>query len=409
MPIQTKIGVLTQLPGETLPQPGLIDNIYAKYLTKELDFLDDASNRPLASDFTSDPLVHINSSDWEDLATVYRAWRDSYIKEQNEYWIYRVWKDELFFRNWVQDPVPGGGNPYEFLRITFPSREGEFNLPYPNPIGSEHYSFYNSRRNLYEDYTRYKMDPRALMEQFGSNELTMHLTTYVDPMGEPVYDENGELTGYNEVTIEAEVEEIFMLYRSRRDRMIFLIVYQGHYGQKSNSEIVELANLKTFFENFDKASFMEMVSPLELSSTWLSERFPDGIPSWYEWVNNIPQFAKELFEGVSSWNVLEPIDNLSKLPATGNPGDVVRVVSGENGWDWVIWNPVTSSWTSEAVNMFQDFDTFDRARRDARLKAKNELALAMRPFIFASLDIPAFQLTVDSTLEGDLRSFPSIA
>jgi hypothetical protein len=412
MAINEKVGILTHVPGEVLPQPGLIDNIYAKILTKELDFLDDVNSRPLASDFTADPTVYTNVNSWEDLGMVYRAWRDAYFKEQNEYWLSRTWKDELVFRNWVQDPVPGGGNPYEFLRFTVPSREGEFNLPYPNPAGSEHYSFQNSRRALYEDYTLYRMpDIQSMFDQYLQDEERgiSQIISYTDSLFEEVYDENGELTGYTSGVYDIEIGDLFTTYRARRDEMYWLLSNKRFSPLTSQQEI-RLNALKSWYTNFDKQAYLEMSSIYgkteEEINTPVLDSSGNSFDKWYPGTRSL----YSSLEGATSFNILPPFQNIqSARLVTGNVGDVARILDdGGQGIDYLVWDQVSNSWENMSTNVaMSDYDTTVRARRDARLKAKNEVILAMRPFLFAGLDIPSFQLTTDSTLEGELRSFPS--
>jgi len=97
----------------------------------------------------------------------------------------------------------------------------------------------------------------------------------------------------------------------------------------------------------------------------------------------------EVLSNVDKLNVLPAVTNSSLLPATGNPGDIVRV----DGDFWA-WDPQNQEWSLGFYNRFiGTFDYTIRAIRDAKLKAKNELALAMRPFMFAEFHIPAFALS----------------
>lgn len=158
MAIHTKVGILTHVPGSSASvTPGLIDGIYADFLTKEYDFMDDPRMFPQDAWFTNDPWVYTNhaTGDWEDIATTYRAWRDEYNKEANEYWLQRSVRTPFQYKNFVKDPSGGAGlNPLEWIRVVWPAPNGDFNIPYPNPKWSDGYSYSNSSRPLVHNMTR---------------------------------------------------------------------------------------------------------------------------------------------------------------------------------------------------------------------------------------------------------------
>ena len=156
MAIHTKVGILTQVPGSSeLVTPGLINGLYADFLTKEFDFLDDSRMYPQDAWFTNNPLEYTNNAtgDWEDIATNYRAWRDEYTKEENEYWLIRSIRAPFQYKNFVKD-TSGYDNPIEYIRLVYPAPNGEFNLPYPNPKWSDGYSYHNSSYPLRHNMTR---------------------------------------------------------------------------------------------------------------------------------------------------------------------------------------------------------------------------------------------------------------
>ena len=143
MAIHTKVGILTQEPGSSTP--GLIDGIYAEFITKALDFLDDLRTYPQREWFTSDPMSYVGMGDWEDVATTYRAWRDQYNKAAYDYWESRYRRTPFSYSRYAIDPAPygDGSNPIDWVRGTNPAKNGDFIFPFPNPTGIEHYSFHN--------------------------------------------------------------------------------------------------------------------------------------------------------------------------------------------------------------------------------------------------------------------------
>ncbi len=203
MAINERVGILTHVPGQDKPNPGLIGGIYGDYLTKELDFLDDSRNQPLASDFTSSAAYWMGFStdpnaggDWEDLGYRYRVWRDSYFHVYEEHWLSRSIRNELSFESIAFDPKPwtnqwNGSNQYEWIRRVSPSTvDGSFNYPYPEfPVAGDHYAFYNNRRPLYHHYQRHNlgslsdMATSALYQTGGSWLIDQNtpVSTNVDP------------------------------------------------------------------------------------------------------------------------------------------------------------------------------------------------------------------------------------
>ena len=162
MAINERVGILTHF-GPKVETPGLIDGIYAEFLTKEFDFLDDVRNWPQSSDFVSDPMTYIGVGDWSDFEYYFRQWRDERSNLIRNYWFNRANRTKFDYENVVLDPNPfsnngNGSNEFEKLRFVFPSKDGEINFPYPDTlIGADHYSFYNRRRPLMVDKVRMGM------------------------------------------------------------------------------------------------------------------------------------------------------------------------------------------------------------------------------------------------------------
>lgn len=162
MAINERVGILTHF-GPRVETPGLIDGVYAEFLTKEFDFLDDVRNWPQSSDFVSDPMTYIGGNDWEDLGTYFRQWRDDRSNKIRNYWFNRANRSKFDYENIVLDSNPysnngNGSNEFEKLRFVFPSKDGEINYPYPDTlIGADHYAYYNRRRPLMVDKVRMGM------------------------------------------------------------------------------------------------------------------------------------------------------------------------------------------------------------------------------------------------------------
>ena len=381
MAIHTKVGILTHVPGSSASvTPGLIDGIYADFLTKELDFLDDPRMGVQNAWFTNDPWEYTNHHvhDWEDLAGTYRAWRDQYLKAENEYWLTRSVRAPFRYENFVQDPT-GWANSFEVIRLVWPAPNGEFNLPYPNPTYTDGYSFTNSSRPLKHNMTRIKMPSlKALYDQFGYNEYDCVLD---EPFIDPITGQ--ELVGG---------EDLLMAYRWHRDEFNRLM----QQLELTQEETDTLAIHRDFFVNFDFSLLSGKSAWDNYSQYWFQNptMYGDDTSVSYP-LGTLPS---QVFAGVEKLNILPMVNNVFELPSVGNPGDVARVAN-ING-DGVLWNPVTSTWSESLYGRFlEDADTMQRARRDAKLKAKNEMALAMRPFTFAALHVPAFSLDSSNVVE----------
>jgi hypothetical protein len=146
MAINERVGILTHVPGDSRVTPGLIEGLYVDYLTKELDFLDDLRVSP--------SIESMNSPYSGDLDTLYRQWRDERFVREVNYWNARKNREPFTYQNFVIDPSADGSNAFEWLRTVTPSPNGDFNVPYPNPVGSTQSFFYNSERPLKHLYLR---------------------------------------------------------------------------------------------------------------------------------------------------------------------------------------------------------------------------------------------------------------
>lgn len=82
-----------------------------------------------------------------------------------------------------------------------------------------------------------------------------------------------------------------------------------------------------------------------------------------------------------------PAVHFGNTPPTGQPGQLLKWANdpldpttyGEYAWD-----PVTNSWSEILAGILSDLNTTSRARRDAWIKAFNEILLANNPFLWAN-------------------------
>jgi hypothetical protein len=215
-----------------------------------------------------------------------------------------------------------------------------------------------------------------MYDQFGYNEYDVTLD---EPFIDPITGETA-LGG----------EDLLMAYRANRDQFLRLMLNTELTQEESDT----LALLRDFFVNFDfsllsgKSAWDNAPQGwfAQVQQNYLSAEYPEGtLPS-------------QVFAGVEVLNVLPKVNSISELPSVGNPGDVAFIFN--NTADAVLWDPITSTWSESLYHRFlDDADAFQRVRRDARLKAKNEMTLAMRPFLFAGLHVPAFSLDSSNIIE----------
>ena len=505
MAIHTKVGILTHVPGSSASvTPGLIDGLYADFLTKEFDFLDDIRYYPQDAWFTNDPWEYTNhaTGDWEDIAGIYRGWRDEYIKESNEYWLTRSVRVPFQYKNFVKDPSGNGSNPIEYIRLVYPAPNGEFNLPYPNPKWSDGYSYHNSSYPLRHNMTRvtlplidlafatsyvssinWILEPslsvrdnqaaidvvqasldlmnnaanvindtlrlpnmdlmnvayeelqtlinngaeQALIDakQVECDELVALENTYVAQMNEiyagsltngvsisDLETQIGDLQNNSQWVQPDTMEKRNTDYRANREVYFKLMNEIAISGNRSES--FSRAGIETE-EDFViiKDKFLNHDFSVDNPNPWNDERFSfawgDGQNPVEGAQNGIIQgqigssdgnntmtnhplgtLPSEVLPGVTSINWLPAVLNTSLLPAIGNPGDVIIVINDE----YFAWDPQNAEWSSGFYYRFLDtFISSMRSIRDAKLKAKNELALAMKPFLFAAFHIPSLSLT----------------
>ena len=464
MAIHTKVGILTQVPGSSASvTPGLIDGLYADFLTKSLDFMDDSRMYPKYEWFTASSRAYIGIGDWEELATTYRAWRDEYTKAEKEYWLTRSIRAPFQYKNFVKDPAPysnnwNGSNPVEWIRMVYPAPNGDFNMPYPNPTGSDHYMYHNSSMPLLHNRTKFRIpiveaalsysifetgmiedqnwvrDNQAAIDA-KQVEIDTVLAMFL-PIAGPggaIQLKNDELqglinSGADQSLIDIAQGELDSLNsQSAAFDAQLEILNQDFADLENNSQWVEPDTMETRFTRYRQGRerwlylVREMVNRdltpeeiLEMESLEANERVLSAgngdlhVSMWSDerfaplYDNNsgtnhpLGTMPADVFPGITDINILPAVQNSSLLPSVGNPGDVIRVIDE----DYYAWDPQNQEWSYNFYDKFlYNLMTTSNAKRDAHVKAKNELALAMRPVEFAGFYIPGFAITVDGAYE----------
>ena len=451
MAIHTKVGILTHVPGSSASvTPGLIDGIYADFLTKEFDFLDDARNYPHNDLFTKDAWETTHyTHDWEDVGTTYRAWRDEYQKDANEYWLARSHRTTFQYKNFVQDP--GGANPLEIIRLVYPAPNGDFNIPYPNPKGSEGYPLYTPSRPLLHNMTRLTLpllDMGFSCANASDASENLENTQYVRDNqaaidAKQVEIDLANINGTDTTQLQSDLDNLYnnsqwiepdtmsnrkMQYRRNRDcycKAMNELALRGNRSRESvlnsqsgwvNGVYKESLNEEDFV--IIKNQFLNHDFSVDNPNPWNDERFSfawgDGqnpvAGAYNNTIHNMfgdgngsntltnhpaGTLPSDVLPGVTKINWLQSVLSTDLMPTTGNPGDVIEVTN----YDYFAWDPQNAEWSTGFYHRFLNpFITRMDDIRNAKLKAKNELALAMNPFLFAALHIPAFSLTTSTDI-----------
>ena len=86
--------------------------------------------------------------------------------------------------------------------------------------------------------------------------------------------------------------------------------------------------------------------------------------------------------------MLPAVASSGDLPLTGNPGEIIALSDGSSTY---AWDPIEEEF-SESVytNYIMPFWSHRNAKRDANIKAQNELLLAISPFLWAANYIPSY-------------------
>jgi hypothetical protein len=132
------------------------------------------------------------------------------------------------------------------------------------------------------------------------------------------------------------------------------------------------------------------------------------VASWYEtWTASTytthNKTLKQILPNVIDFKYLKAVANSSLLPSTGNAGDLI-CVGTPSSYVGYAWDPILNSWSSSFYTFIDDEILTQRvAFRTASIKAKNELMLALRPFLFANEYILGHGLK--TWMYGDAKNF----
>ena len=400
MAINERVGILAHVPGESRVTPGLIGGIYVDYLTKELDFLDDLRVSPSIESFT------VPSSTNDD--TLYREWRDQRFTMEINYWNARKFRTPFTYQNFVIDPSADGSNAFEWIRTVTPSPNGDFNVPYPNTIGSTQSFFYNSERPLKHLYLRvdlpvedmafscaytsgcnYYLGSGEGSMEFLNTEFRTNRDAYLKTMdalalGTPLSEQSGMVLG---VFKDSLTEEDLVAMRQA-----YLDFDAGETNPNPWSD-----------ERF-RFAWGDGQNPVEgLPNATIHNMIGTGGYGANDLTNHpLGTMPFEVLPGVTSLNRLPAVSNISLLGATGSAGDIVMV----DGEDFA-WDPQNGEWSRGFYLRFlSPFTTHLQMTVDAKLKAVNENILATSPFLYAGIYAPIGSIHSKSGRSSNFPPWP---
>jgi hypothetical protein len=352
MAIQNKLGIKKP----TLPTPDYTE--YYEYLSVEFDFLDDSTMYPSNESFETVSTGNMNGTgrgegDWE---TTHRVKRDTYLK----------YKGECMIDIWNRAPISTkeiGISTYNGFYTTWTNEE-------PSIPTGENTIFFN--------FPLKKVKCRHRISMLESAKLFDGFNDYVYYVNN--IDENGQWVSS---PITDELDNAV----TNASRYEYLVAKKANGDSLTEEEETELTEkYQDFVNKYTNPNYYP-------STSWTGE----GAPSAWG-PNGINRAGRVL--GVNDLNWLPSINRVRDLPVTGNPGDAIYVRADINGIGYTTfyWNQSSNKWWYNIIGASGDIEdnfTYQRAFRDAKIKAFNELLLSTRPFTWAAYHIPKYKIERD--------------
>lgn len=118
------------------------------------------------------------------------------------------------------------------------------------------------------------------------------------------------------------------------------------------------------------------------------------------WTNpNLGLSASSVLPGIEDVRIIDQLEFIESLPTTGEPGDIIYrkpLDPLESSGIWYAWDQSTNQFSESFYLDYLDYLMFTRyARRDALMKATNELSLAISPFLWTANYLPSFWVNKD--------------
>jgi len=120
--------------------------------------------------------------------------------------------------------------------------------------------------------------------------------------------------------------------------------------------------------------------------------------NWYR-TTNTGFSSADLMPGVFDVNVLPPVEKVSDLPRTGNPGDIIIINKGDftgHNDHWRAWDVQNNVFSKFFYDKYFERVLKDRQNdRNNAIKAKNEVILSLLPFLWSANYIPSYRINRD--------------
>jgi len=410
---QIKVGVRTDLTGSApFIAPLANPNMFSLKTICQFDFLDDSRFYPTTAQFELgqyEPVVNQwgGAIDIEDDETRNRAWRDAYMKATNEDFIAKAERYAIKPVRGVIYPTPesaewreGNNNPIQFpfhkweqVHFTLTSLEGG---QHPFMYGFDRIMADTSKPVVMSN-TITMVPIREAARRFGMNEMGGSWVT-------------GDTYGqYGSIVDELwnGAWEVKSQYES--------LIKKVQSGVITEAELITLAAIEpTVIDVWSKEEYYPNVwSNYDYVAVFNN---PSPTHAWNPIQLNDPTYATYMArhstnhpDGTTPFDVLGDItgitflsyvNHVKQLPETGNAGECIKLVdydySGNNNHvsKYFAWDPQNAKWSEGFYNRFiEPIRTMQRAQRDAKLKAKNELLLSLRPFTMAALHCIDYRIT----------------
>lgn len=161
----------------------------------------------------------------------------------------------------------------------------------------------------------------------------------------------------------------------------------------NREQLIEYAKRTAFFKTkIKKINGILGVLPQDMIYTWNKQFGEDWIWSYTEYYG---KSLNDILGPDPQWKYIKTVYEWSDVPQVGQIGHIIYVVqniehpdgypSGYYEENRYTWNPLENKWDSRLMDAVIDVDTQRRAKRDAHLKAFNEMFLSTNPLIWSTI------------------------
>lgn len=161
-------------------------------------------------------------------------------------------------------------------------------------------------------------------------------------------------------------------------------------GLNDNELPYDLTPLQEFLTNSNNNTIFFKSGIRDVKIKWW--RNNSEYSTWFDVVCGSDSL-NDIFPNIDVFVYIHPVDDISLAPV-GVPGNLIQT-TGMTISDYY-WSPITNDWVdllTDCVGLaLDDFLLNQRTKRNAMIKATNELILALRPYLYAAYYLPAWQI-----------------